>query len=155
MGRRKGFTLIETLVALVSWSGLGMLIAIPQVRDAFAQNRAERPGQGVVALLRGAGLSQRSGRVSYLHLKGNLMYVTAQPSAESRWRHLLTRDTIGVPVELPDPATASRSRPIRRLIRSRSIRPAWARQADRVAIRFTKGSLKDTIQINPYGRVLK
>ena len=37
MSDRRGFTLIETLIALVV-VGLGMLIAIPRVTNAFAQN---------------------------------------------------------------------------------------------------------------------
>jgi prepilin-type N-terminal cleavage/methylation domain-containing protein len=150
---RRGFTLIETLVALVV-VGLGMLIAIPHVRDAFAQNTVLNSRAKVSSLYSAArAVSSSSGRVSYLHLKGNLMYVTAQPRRKAGGG-ACNCDTIGVPENFQTlyGITVSTNPSVDSI---KIDQTGLGAGGQTVTIRFTKGSRKDSIQISPYGRVLK
>jgi prepilin-type N-terminal cleavage/methylation domain-containing protein len=148
---RRGFTLIETLVALVVVS-LGMLIAIPHVRDAMAQNNLLNTRAKVVSLYSTArAVSSSSGRVAYLHLKGNRVMVTAAPRRMAPIG-ANTRDTIGVPENvntLYGVTIATNNDSVK--IDQTGLGAA----GNATTIKFTKGSRVDSIVISPYGRVLK
>jgi prepilin-type N-terminal cleavage/methylation domain-containing protein len=148
---RRGFTLIETMVALVVVS-LCLLIAVPHVRDAFAQNTLLNSRAKVVSLYSAArAVSSSSGRVSYLHLDGNTVYVTAQPRRKTGAG---TSDSISVPENFQTLyGVAVSTNPSVDSIRIDQTGLGAGGQA--VTVRFTKGSRKDSIQISPYGRVLK
>lgn len=146
---RRGFTLIETLVALVVVS-LGFLIALPRVRNAFAQNTMLNTRAKVMSLYSTArAISSTSGRVTYLHLDGNRVMVTAMPRRKTGAG---TRDTIGVPENVSTlyGVTISTTADSVKIDQT-----GVGATAGTTTIRFTKGSYKDSILINPYGRVLK
>ena len=153
MSDRRGFTLIETLVALVVVS-LGMLIAIPHVRDGLARNTLLNTRAKVATLYSTArAVSSSSGRVSYLHLKNNQMYVTAQPRRKTPIG-ANTIDTIGVPENVSTLyGVTVATNPTADSIKIDQTGLGAAGQT--VTIRFTKGSRKDSMQISSYGRVLK
>ena len=151
MSDRRGFTLIETLVALVVVS-LGLLIAIPHVRDGLAQNTLLNTRSKTMSLYSTArAVSSSTGRVSYLHLDGNRVYVTAQPRRKAGGG---SSDSISVPENFQTlyGVTVS-TNPAVDSIRIDQTGMGAAGQA--ITIRFTKGSRVDSIQISPYGRVLK
>ena len=153
MSDRRGFTLIETLVALVVVS-LGMLIAIPHVRNGLAQNTLLNTRAKVVSLYATArAVSSSSGRVSYLHLKNNQMYVTAQPRRKTPIG-ANSIDTIGVPENVSTlyGVTVATNPTTDSLMIDQTGLGAGGQT---VTIRFTKGSRTDSIQISSYGRVLK
>jgi prepilin-type N-terminal cleavage/methylation domain-containing protein len=146
---RRGFTLIETLIALVVMS-LGFLIAIPRVRNAFAQNTMVNTRAKVISLYSTArAVSSSSGRVTYLHLNNNRVYVTAQPRRKAGGG---TIDTIGVPENVSTlyGVTISTTADSVKIDQT-----GIGATAGTTTIRFTKGSYKDSIRISPYGRVLK
>jgi prepilin-type N-terminal cleavage/methylation domain-containing protein len=146
---RRGFTLIETLIALVVVS-LGMLIAIPHVRDAMAQNNLLNTRAKVVSLYSTArAVSSSSGRVAYLHLNGNRVMVTAVPRRNAGGG---SRDTVGVPenVQTLYGVTIATNNDSVKIDQT-----GLGAAGNATTIKFTKGSRVDSIVISPYGRVLK
>jgi prepilin-type N-terminal cleavage/methylation domain-containing protein len=148
---RRGFTLIETLVALVVVS-LGMLIAIPHVRDAFAQNTLLNTRAKVVSLYSTArAISSSSGRVTYLHLDNNRVMVTAVPRRKTPIG-ANTRDTIGVPENVSTLYGVSITTNVDSVKLDRN---GLGAAGVATTVKFTKGSHVDSLVISPYGRVLK
>jgi prepilin-type N-terminal cleavage/methylation domain-containing protein len=148
---RRGFTLIETLIALVV-VGIGMLIAIPRVTEAFAQNTLQSTRSRVMSLYSTArAVSSSSGRVTYLHLSGNRLMITAIPRRTAPIG-ANTRDTIGVPVNVQTLYGVTIAPSVDSV---RIDQTGLGGTGNTTTIRFTKGSHVDSIQISPYGRVLK
>jgi prepilin-type N-terminal cleavage/methylation domain-containing protein len=148
---RRGFTLIETLIALVVMS-LGFLIAMPRVRNAFAQNTMVNTRAKVISLYSTArAVSSSSGRVTYLHLNNNRVYVTAQPRRKAGGG-ACNCDTIGVPENVSTlyGVTISTTADSVKIDQT-----GIGATAGTTTVRFIKGSYKDSIRISPYGRVLK
>jgi prepilin-type N-terminal cleavage/methylation domain-containing protein len=77
--RRAGFSLIEMLIVVVV-IGLMMLMALPRLNDAFAQNSLGSARAKVISLFSVArATASGSSRTTVLHLSGNRIYVTASP----------------------------------------------------------------------------
>jgi prepilin-type N-terminal cleavage/methylation domain-containing protein len=144
---RGGFTLVETLVVIVVVSLL-TLIAIPKFQDGITRShmldaRAKVISSFAVARATAAGSARRA----TLHLSGNKVMVTASPRLATGAG---TRDTIVRPYNL----TATYGVTATNTVDSVLIDPnGLPRNGSNITLGH--GSLRDTIQINAYGRVLR
>jgi prepilin-type N-terminal cleavage/methylation domain-containing protein len=145
--RRTGFTLVETLIVVVV-VGMLMLVALPKLNDALATSNLTSARSKVLSLYNVArAASVGSGRITWLHVRNDLAYVTAigrqKPGAG-------VQDTITPPENLNTQygvAIVSNADSVR-------INPNGVGGMGAV-IRLVKGTHADTINISAYGRVLK
>lgn len=147
MGRPNGFTTIELLMVIVILSLVG-LVTLPKFQDALGQNTLHGTRDRVMSRFAAArATAVNSGRVAYLHLKGNQLYVTARPR---RTAGAGVQDTI-TPVEnvytLYGISMSSDADSVR-------IDPTGA-GGTAATVLLTKGSRVDTVKISKYGRVTK
>ena len=147
MGRPGGFTMIEMLMVIVVVSLLG-LVTLPRFRDALSQNTLRGTRAKVMsrfATARAAAVT--SGRIAYLHVHGNQVYVTARPR---RMPGVGTQDTI-TPIEniytLYGVSLTSSEDSLR-------IDPNGV-GGTAATVQLAKGSRTDTVTISQYGRVMK
>jgi Tfp pilus assembly protein FimT len=139
--------MIEMLMVIVVVSLAG-LVALPKFQDALAQNTLHGTRAKVMARFAAArAAAVTTGRVAYLHVSGNQVYVTARPRRNPGAGQ---QDTI-TPVEnlytLYGVTLASDADSVR-------IDPNGL-GGTAATVRLTKGSRVDTVQISQYGRVMK
>ena len=146
MRRRRGFTLVETVMVLVVVSLCG-LIAFPKFTQAMATSNLNSAKNKLTTLYGSARAAAGGGRVAYLHLGGNLIYATASPRTMAG---VGTRDTV-TPIENVYAQYGIALTSTRDTIR---IDPSGMGR-DSAVIVLTKGSQTTTIRISQYGRILK
>ena len=148
MSSRQGFTLVETLIVVVVISILSMM-ALPKFRDAVDRSNLLGARAKVVSSFASArATAAGSGRTATLHLGGNTVMVTAKPRFSTGGSG--TRDTVVPPYNLSTNYGVTATNTVDSVLIDPTGLP---RNASNVAL--AHGSLKDTIQINLYGRVLK
>ncbi|HYC31706.1 MAG TPA: prepilin-type N-terminal cleavage/methylation domain-containing protein, partial [Gemmatimonadales bacterium] len=94
MKRRRGFTLVETLMVIVVVS-LCALIAFPKFSQAVTTSNLNSAKNKLTALYGSARAAAGGGRQAFLHINGNQIYATAAPRMSGG---LGSRDTV-TPVE--------------------------------------------------------
>jgi Tfp pilus assembly protein FimT len=139
--------MIEMLMVIVVVSLCG-LVALPKFQDAVAANTLHGTRAKVMsrfATARAAAVT--TGRVAYLHVHGNQVYVTARPR---RLPGAGVQDTL-TPIEniytLYGVTLASNADSVR-------IDPNGV-GGTAATVRLLKGSRADTVEISQYGRVMK
>jgi prepilin-type N-terminal cleavage/methylation domain-containing protein len=148
VSRPNGFTMIEMLMVIVVVSLCG-LVALPKFQDALAQNTLHGTrGQVMSRFASARSAAMTTGRVAYLHVHGNQVYVTATP-----------RRTIG------GSGTQDTITPIDNIYTLYGVTLASDADSVRVdpngvggtpaTVRLIKGSRVDTVRISAYGRVAK
>ena len=148
MARRTGFTLIETLLVVVI-IGLMGLIALPRFRDGQSQSNLRSSRAKVMALYSAArSNSMASGRPTYLHLAGNLVYVTAVPR-QKQPIGANVQDTITPPENIYTQYGVSVIGSADSILINRNGLGTAA------TIQLVKGSRTDTLTISQYGQVDK
>ena len=148
MGRPNGFTTIELVMVIVVMSLL-VLVTLPKFQDALGQNTLHGTRDRVMSRFAAArATAVNSGRVAYLHLHGNQLYVTARP-----------RRTVGG-AGVQDTITAVEN--VYTLYGISMTSDADSVRIDptgvggtAATVRLTKGSRVDTVRISKYGRVMK
>jgi prepilin-type N-terminal cleavage/methylation domain-containing protein len=146
--QRNGFTLVETLIVIVVVSLL-TLIALPQFQAGVNRSNMLGARAKVISSFAAArATAAGSGRRTTLHLGGNNVMVTATPRLATGGSG--TRDTVVKPYNLNANYGVTATNTVDSILIDPSGLP---RNGANVAL--AHGSIKDTIQINPYGRVLK
>jgi prepilin-type N-terminal cleavage/methylation domain-containing protein len=155
MGRRSGFTLIETLLAVII-VGVMTLMAYPRVNNAMVKSNLRGARTRVVNMLSAARAAATQGgrSASYLRFNGNTAVVTASPRRVALAGS--TEDTLGVAVNLSTAygATVAVSNGTTQIAYdSRGI--AAGVSANPVTITLTHGSYSQTVGVDMLGRVTK
>jgi prepilin-type N-terminal cleavage/methylation domain-containing protein len=146
VAERNGFTLVETLIVIVIVSLL-TLIALPKFQAGVNRSNLLAARAKVISSFAAArATAAGSGRRTTLHLGGSTVMVTATP----RLTGAGTRDTIVRPYNLSTRYGVTTANTVDSVLIDPNGLP---RNGSNVALGH--GSLKDTIQINVYGRVLK
>lgn len=144
MPRPKGFTTIELMMVIVVVS-LVSLVTLPKFQDALGQNTLHGTRSRVMARFAAArSAAMTSGRVVYLHVHGNQLYVTAKTGGA-------TQDTI-TPVENLYTQYGVSMTPVG--ADSVRIDPTGI-GGTAATVLLAKGSRTDTVKISKYGRVTK
>ena len=147
MGRRNGFTMIEMLMVIVVVSLL-VLVTLPKFQDALGQNTLHGTRGRVMSRFAAArATAMTSGRVAYLHVHGNLLYVTAKP----RMAGAGDQDTV-TPVENLYTLYGVSMTPVG--ADSVRIDPNGI-GGTAATVLLSKGGRVDTVHISKYGRVTK
>ena len=149
MRRRNGFTMIEMLMVIVVVS-LVALVTLPKFQDAMGQNTLHGTRSRVMSRFAAArAAAVTSGRVAYLHVHGNQLYVTAKPRRATAGTG--TQDTI-TPVENLYTIYGVSMTPVG--ADSVRIDPNGV-GGTAATVLLSKGSRVDTVHISKYGRVMK
>ena len=149
MRRRRGFTLVETVLVLVV-IGLTGAIALPKFSQAVASSNLGSAKNKLTTLYGSArATAASSGRTAFLNFNGNRIFVTASPR-----RGLPiganTLDTL-TPLENVYTQYGVMVTPSAASIR---IDPAGMGR-DSAVIVLTKGSHTATVRISQFGRIVK
>lgn len=148
MTRRNGFTLIEMLMVVVIIS-LTTLIALPKFRTVVNRSNLLSARAKVMASFSAArATAASSGRTTTLHLASNKVYVTATPRLKTTGSGTL--DTIVIPKNIYTLYGVSATNTANDVVidgRGLGVNGS--------TIVLANGSLRDTITISQYGRVLK
>jgi prepilin-type N-terminal cleavage/methylation domain-containing protein len=156
MGRREGFTLVETLLAIVIVSVLS-LAAFPKVRSSLIKSDLRGARTRVANMLSAARATAAQGnRNSWVEFNGNVAVVTASP----RWKAPVganTKDTVGNPVNLNTVygATVSLNNGISQL---RYDPRGWVNgfgAGSNATILLTRSGYKDSVKVDALGRIVK
>jgi prepilin-type N-terminal cleavage/methylation domain-containing protein len=148
VSERSGFTLVETLIVIVVVSLL-TLIALPKFQAGVNRSNMLGARAKVISSFAAArATAAGSGRRTTLHLGGNTIMVTATPRLTTGGSG--TRDTIVEPYNLSSNYGVTATNTVDSVLIEANGLP---RNGSNVALGH--GSLRDTIQINSYGRVLK
>jgi prepilin-type N-terminal cleavage/methylation domain-containing protein len=148
VSRRDGFTLIEMLMVVVIIS-LTMLIALPQFSRAVNQSNMVSARAKVMASFSAArATAAGSGRLTTFHVSGNRVWVTATPRLKATGSG--TRDTIVVPQDLNTLYGVSSTNSVDSVLLDLT---GLGRNGSNFVL--SHGALRDTIEINRYGRVQK
>lgn len=140
--------MVETMIAVVIIS-LMMLVALPRIREAFAQSTLRSAQARVVALYSSArAAAVGSNRTATLNITGNQVYVTATPRLT-----VLAGSTMDTVVQ-PQNLLTEYGVTVSSGVASIAIAPTGLGQAG-TDITLTKGSHADTISINQYGRIVR
>lgn len=140
--RRRGFTLVETVLVLVVVSLCGM-IALPKFTQAVRTSNLNSAKNKLTTLYGSArSTAASSGRTAYLHLNNNKLYATAVAGG--------VIDTV-TPVEN---LYAQYGISVSANKDSIRIDPAGMGR-DSVTITLIKGGQSSTVRISQFGRILK
>jgi prepilin-type N-terminal cleavage/methylation domain-containing protein len=149
VSRRRGFTLVETLVVVVVM-GLVSLIALPSLQNAWAHSSVLSAKSKITSLYyRARATAIESSRNTVLVVNGGNAYVLARPRLNGGAG---TFDTI-TPVE-----NMYTQFQVALTANTDSVRVSPTGVGSNAAnpnLILTKGSYADTLFINQYGRILK
>lgn len=154
MGRRSGFTLVETLIAVIIVSILS-LMAFPRVNSAMSKSNLRSARTRVVNMLAAAraAATQGSRTAAYLKFNGNTAVVTASPRRVAPIG-ANTEDTLGTVVNLNTTYGATLSTGITTITYDpRGLATGFSTGGQ--YIKVTKGSYADSIKVDQLGRVTK
>lgn len=148
MSRRRGFTLIETLVVVVVM-GLVMLIALPSLQNAWAHSSVLSAKSKVTSLYyRARAAAVESSRTGILVVSGGNAYVVARPRLTS-----LAGSTVDTVTRVENVYSQFQVN-LTSDVDSVRISPTGIGMNSANLV-LTKGSYADTLSINQYGRILK
>jgi prepilin-type N-terminal cleavage/methylation domain-containing protein len=152
MRRRSGFTLVETLIAVVIVS-LMTLMAYPRVNRAVSKSNVRAARTRLVNMFAAAraAATQNSRTAAYMEFNGNTAVVTAAPRRTIGGAG--TRDTIGLAVNLNTVYGVTLNAPVA----SVQYDPRGLALGVSAGSKFkvTKGSYADSLTIDQVGRVKK
>lgn len=150
MRQRGGFTLIETLMAVVV-IGLLCLIGFPRLTNAMMKNNVRSARTVVLTMYaRARSAAIETGRTATLHFNGGTAVVTAAPRLSGAG----TCDTIMPPVNLTTQygVTVASSGASDLVVDGRGFS---TNGAGATTISLTHGSVKDSMVISGFGMVVK
>jgi prepilin-type N-terminal cleavage/methylation domain-containing protein len=153
MRRRSGFTLVETLIAVIIVSILS-LMAFPRVNSAVSKSNVRAARTRLVNMFAAAraAATQNSRTAAYVEFNGNTAVITASPRRTVGGAG--TRDTIGGAVNLNTVYGATLSTTITTITYDpRGLATGFSSGGQ--YIKVTKGSYADSIKIDQLGRVTK
>jgi prepilin-type N-terminal cleavage/methylation domain-containing protein len=153
MGRRNGFTLVETLIAVVI-VGLMTLMAYPRVSNAMVKSnlRAGRTRIANMLSTARAAATQGGRTMAYVKFNGNNAVVTAEPRRNLP-TGVNTEDTLGVVVNLSTVYGATLSAGAAQI--AFDPRGIASGVSNGVQLKLTHGSYGDSLYIDMLGRVTK
>lgn len=155
MGRRSGFTLVETLIAVIIVSILS-LMAFPRVNSAMSKSNVRGARTRLVNMLASAraAATQGSRTAAYVRFNGNTAVVTASPRRVAPIG-ANTEDTLGTAVNLNTVygATLATSGITAITYDPRGLAIGFSSGGQ--YIKVSKSSYADSIKIDQLGRVTK
>jgi len=152
MGRRAGFTVIETVLAIVI-VGMLALIAYPRIGSAVVKTDLQSARTQVVNMLSTArSAATQSSRTAWLNFEGNNVFVTASPRRTVGGSGTL--DTVGTVVDLT--AVYGAAVTVSGGVTQIQFDPrgfAGGLGGDAVTIQLTRGGYTQTATVDALGRV--
>ena len=154
MGRRSGFTLVETLIAVVIVSIL-TLMAYPRVSNAIVKSDVHSARTRVVNMLAAArSAAAQSNRSTWLKFNGNLAWVEAFPRRTVGGTG--NRDTLGTVLDLSamyKTAVSLTSGDTQIAYDPRGLASGFTTGG--VTISLTRSGYSQTVKLDALGRVTK
>lgn len=150
MQSRNGFTLVETLIAVVILS-LIMLIGLPKMRSAMAENDVRGARTTLINMVATArAASVQTNRLTWIRFEGNKAYVLARPRQAAGAGNA---DTLGVVQDLSEHYKVTVDAGVDSIRFDPRGFGSWT--GGDVSIELWRGAHSSTIKIDGLGRVTK